>query len=116
MEIFKKIKGQRGVSAVEFAILLPFLILLIFGAIEFSVLLYDKAVITNASREGARAGIVYNDPRVSDAMITAAVSNYCSDHLITFDNDSGVTTTIEPAWPGRATGSGTWPVWLSAWA
>ena len=52
-------KSQKGTAAVEFAIVLPLLVLLLFGIIEFSTVYYDKAVITNASREGARAGIVY---------------------------------------------------------
>jgi Flp pilus assembly protein TadG len=36
--------------------------MLLFGIIEFGIILYDKAMITNASREGARAGIVYSEP------------------------------------------------------
>jgi Flp pilus assembly protein TadG len=48
---------ERGVSAVEFALLLPLLLLILFGIIEFGLILYDKAVITNASREVARAAI-----------------------------------------------------------
>lgn len=55
-----KITSENGASAVEFALVLPLLLLITFGIIEFSVLLYDKAVITNASREGARAGIAYD--------------------------------------------------------
>jgi Flp pilus assembly protein TadG len=52
-------KSQKGAAAVEFAIVLPLLVLLLFGIIEFSTVYYDQAVITNASREGARAGIVF---------------------------------------------------------
>ena len=55
-----KIRSEHGASAVEFAIVLPLLLVLVFGIIEFSIFLYDKAVITNASREGARQGLVYN--------------------------------------------------------
>ena len=80
-----KVLGQEGAAAIEFAICLPLLVLLIFGIIEFSILFYDQAVITNASREGARAGIVYASPsRVSDAEIKAVVINYCQDNLVTF--------------------------------
>ena len=43
---------------VELALALPMMLLLIFGAVEFGTAMYDKAVITNASREGARFGIV----------------------------------------------------------
>ncbi len=55
-----RLSGESGVSAIEFAILLPFLVLLTFGIIEFGILLYNQQVITNASREGARHGIKYD--------------------------------------------------------
>jgi hypothetical protein len=60
--------------------ILPVLLLLIFGIIEFSVLLYNKAVLTNASREGARAGVVYVSytAPTSTARATAAVQSYLS--------------------------------------
>ncbi len=53
-----KLRSQTGASATEFAIILPLLVIIIFGIIEFGFILYDKALVTNASREGARAGIV----------------------------------------------------------
>ncbi|UCG12633.1 MAG: pilus assembly protein [Deltaproteobacteria bacterium] len=90
-----KIRGQRGGAAAEFAIVLPILLVLLFGIVELGVLCYDKAVITNASREGARAGIVYSFPDpIPDTEIINVVSNYCSDHLITFGATSVVNTTI----------------------
>ena len=84
-----RIAKQDGASAIEFAIILPLLLIVLFGIIEFSILLYDKAMITNASREGARVGIVYryvdggaNHP--DDTEIVTAIVQYCQDHLITF--------------------------------
>jgi Flp pilus assembly protein TadG len=87
-------RGQKGVAAVEFAIILLPLVLLIFGAIEFTTALYDKAVITNASREGARAGIVFADPPISNSDIINAVNNYCSDHMISLGGASEIGTEI----------------------
>ncbi len=88
MEKFKdtinKITDQRGAAAVEFAIILPLLVVFLFGIIEFSIMFYDKAVITNASREGARAGIVFADPRPTAPEIQAVVTNYTNNRLITF--------------------------------
>jgi len=85
--------NKTGASAVEFAIILPILILILFGIIEFSILFYDKAVITNASRvtnasrEGARSGIVYRYPaRVTEEEIRQVVIDYCADYLINFAN------------------------------
>lgn len=90
-----KMKNQKGVAAIEFAIILPVLIVLLFGFIEFSILLYDKAMLTNASREGARAGIVYSDPNpITDNDIRAVVNNYCASHLISFGTGSAVNTAI----------------------
>ena len=90
-----KTKNQRGVAAVEFALILIPLVLLVFGTIEFSTMLYDKAVITNASREGARAGIVYSYPnRIADGEIVNVVNAYCSDHMISLGGNSTVSTTI----------------------
>ena len=88
----RKIKNQQGLAAVEFALILIPLVLLIFGTIEFSTVLYDKAVITNASREGARAGIVFGGGGASD--VASVVSTYCADHLINLGGNSGVTTTV----------------------
>jgi Flp pilus assembly protein TadG len=79
-----KSSSQKGASAVEFALILPLLMVITFGIIEFGVYLYDQQVITNASREGARAGIVAGSPRVTAAAIQTVVQNYCQNHLITF--------------------------------
>ena len=80
-----KMGDNKGVAAVEFAIVLPVLILLLIAISEFGILFYDKAVITNASREGARAGIVYRYPDpVTEAEIEQVVRAYCADYLITF--------------------------------
>lgn len=49
----KKHGSSRGQSLVEMALLLPILLVLVIGAIEFGRLFYTKIVITNAAREGA---------------------------------------------------------------
>jgi Flp pilus assembly protein TadG len=56
--IKSKLRETKGASMVEFALVLPILILILFGIIEFGILIYNQQVITNASREGARYGIV----------------------------------------------------------
>ena len=52
----RAIKNHRGASAVEFALVLPLLAVILFGVIEFGLLMFDKQVITNASREGSKTG------------------------------------------------------------
>ena len=93
----KKLIDQKGTAAVEFAIVLPLLMVIVFGIIEFSLLLYDKQIITNASREGARLGIVApsGSPAVrkTDTEIITVVQNYANGHLVSF---SGVSTVAFP--------------------
>jgi Flp pilus assembly protein TadG len=53
-------RRERGQSLVEFALVLGFVILpLTMVFIEASVLLYEYVALTNAAREGARAGSIY---------------------------------------------------------
>ena len=78
------IKERKGGSAVEFALVLPVLLLLVFGIIEWGLYLFNSHVITNASREGARKGIVQAVPRVPLSDIQTAVHTYSDSHLVTF--------------------------------
>ena len=83
-------RNERGAAAIEFAVVLPLLLMLVFGIIEFGLLLYNKAMITNASREAARAGIVFDTDgngdldRLSKEEIESIVEAYCQDYLVTF--------------------------------
>jgi len=96
------IKDQKGAAIVEFAIVVPLLVLLLIGTIEFGILCYNKQVITNASREGARAGIIaFGRSSFSDNNeIINIVKNYCKNHLITFssspDIDLDLNITLDP--------------------
>ncbi len=99
-KMMKILRCQKGVAAIEFAILLPVLLVIIFGIIEFSILLYDKQVITNASREGARIGIdidVDGSTRSTAGEITSVVTNYVASNLITFGTPNTPVTTVTPA-------------------
>jgi Flp pilus assembly protein TadG len=87
-----KHKGQKGQAIVEFCVVLPLLLILLAGIIEFSLIMYDKAVITNASREGARAGIVAQTPRKTASEVQAIVNNYLTNNLITFRSSTPAVT------------------------
>ncbi|WP_454763046.1 TadE/TadG family type IV pilus assembly protein [Cupriavidus campinensis] len=73
-----------GAAAVEFALIFPLLLFIVFGAIEFGTALYDKAVVTNASREAARAGVILKSPSMTSAQIKQVALNYCQDKLVTY--------------------------------
>lgn len=49
-----KNESRRGVAAVEFALILPFLLLILFGVWELGRLVQVTQIISNAAREGGR--------------------------------------------------------------
>jgi hypothetical protein len=52
------LKNQKGASAVEFAIILPVLVMLIFAIFEFGIAFNNYIALTHAAREGARLAAV----------------------------------------------------------
>jgi len=48
-------RGAGGNAIVELALVLPFLLLVIAGIVDLGLLYWEKHIITNATREGARA-------------------------------------------------------------
>ena len=101
--------NERGASAVEFALLLPVLMLVLFGTIEFGMVMYSREVLTNASREGARAGIVQQTPKPTVGQIQGVVTNYLTNTGI---NPANVTVTVTGAggvFPNNLTVSASYP-------
>ncbi|AMD02301.1 TadE/TadG family type IV pilus assembly protein [Halomonas chromatireducens] len=95
----RSLRRQQGSETVEFAISATLLFILLFGIIEFSVALYDKATLTNASREGARTGILFRpDPRdisAEDNAIEEAIRIYAEQYLISLGGPAEMAITIE---------------------
>ncbi len=81
-----KAQSQKGTTLLEFALVLPLFLVILFGMITFSVALYNKTVLTMATREGARSGAVYdpdNEETIGTRAYNAAIQ-VCEDHLISF--------------------------------
>lgn len=69
-----RIRGERGANLVEFAILMPFLLLLLLGIIEFAWLFGLSNDVRHGAREGARYAAV-------DAGANAAIHDYICDAM-----------------------------------
>lgn len=78
----------------EFAVVSPVFFLLIFGMIEYGRLVMVQQVLTNASREGARVGVLDGS---TQADVTTAVNNYLTSARI-----SSATVTVTPNPPSSA--------------
>ena len=70
----RKIRRRRGAVIVEFALVVPFLFLIVFGIIDFSRAYAQLNNINSSLREGARFGAAQKLPNVKD--IKAEVYNF----------------------------------------
>ena len=70
--------GERGAAAVEFALLAPILVVILFGVTEFGLALNKMEVYTSAAREGARYAAVHCEPDApacTSTLISTRVQN-----------------------------------------
>lgn len=94
---------QAGTSVVEMAIVLPLLLVLVFAIGDFGIAYTRWNSLTNAVREGARAGVVFRAP--CDA---ATVEGDVQGTVSTFASSSGldgasITTTVTNSCAGTGT-------------
>ena len=64
--------SRRGAALSEFALVLPFLLLMFSAAIEYGFMIYDSMIMTDSAREGAR----WAAKQETDAQATARVTGY----------------------------------------
>jgi Flp pilus assembly protein TadG len=69
----RTLQDDEGAMIVEFGILVPILLFLVFGIVDFGRALYSLNNITTAVREGARYGAVRENPVADSALIRAQV-------------------------------------------
>jgi hypothetical protein len=73
-QLLRRGRNEDGSVAVELGIILPVVLLLIVGGMDFGHSYYIKHIITNASREGARYAAKYTYPNPEPT--PTAVSEY----------------------------------------
>lgn len=67
-------KNENGQSLVEFALVLPILLLFLLGIIEFGWLYNAKIIMTSAAREGARVYAIKGNLPDVDSLVALAVT------------------------------------------
>ena len=87
-------RNRRATAAVEFAVVAPVFLLMVFGMIEYGRMVMVYQVITNASREGARVAVLDG---ATTASVTDQVNTYLSNGSV-----SGATVTVTPNPPSTA--------------
>jgi len=101
----RRAKGERGAAMVELAIVLPVLLLLVFGIIEMGRLYNAQVTLTHAAREGIRDYVIHHDPdQAENTAIIAASSNFNTAPMIVSldpapDCDPGLPATMTITYP-----------------
>jgi Flp pilus assembly protein TadG len=79
---------RRGMALVEAALVLPLLVLIVFGGLEYGMLFFKAQLLNNAARHGARKAILAD---ATSGEVYGAVNE-----LMTAGGVSGHTTAITP--------------------
>lgn len=77
---------EAGQSLVEFSMILPLFLVLLFGMVDFGRAFFTWLLVTNAAREGARVAAVQSDATTIDARI---YDSFCD----TYPNDCSLDPT-----------------------
>lgn len=67
-------KSQRGAAALEFALVVPVLILLVFGIVDFGNVMNAQSVVANAAREGARSAALGASSTQAKSVASGAIA------------------------------------------
>jgi Flp pilus assembly protein TadG len=70
----RRLHGERGASAVEFAMIVPLLLALVLGIAEFGHAFSVQGTLSAAAREGARAMALQNDPAAARTAVRDAAA------------------------------------------
>ena len=90
-----RLRGERGAAAVEFALVLPLLLLLLFGIVAVSQAFQTQARLSAAAREGARVMALAGDTTQATAAVHGAAGDLdISDADIRFSRESCTTTDL----------------------
>ncbi|WP_321795249.1 TadE family protein [Caballeronia sp. J97] len=89
--------AQMGSVSLEFVILLPFLIMILVGILDLSLLMYDKAALATAARVAVRAGTMVSVPAMTTTQVAAVATANVNNSLISSGVASPPTVTVTHA-------------------
>jgi Flp pilus assembly protein TadG len=85
----RRLSSQRGAELIEFALILPVLLVVMAGILDMGFLFKDWEVVTNAAREGARAAAL-------PGWVTSDVELRVNKYLAGGGLEGAATTTVAP--------------------
>jgi Flp pilus assembly protein TadG len=96
---FKSARGgrERGQGLVEFALVIPILLLIVIAILDFGRAIYAYSVVSNCAREGARYGVVWQYDEDKTDIVTD-ITDVVEDRAVGLDRTQlsvTVTTTTD---------------------
>ena len=73
--MWQRLRSEHGASAVEFAFIVPVLLLLVIGIAEFGRAFQVQGTLSAAAREGVRAMALQNDQASARSMVRSVASS-----------------------------------------
>lgn len=97
-----RMHAQRGIAAVEFALIFFVLLFGLYGIVTFGVMLYTKQVVSRSAEEGARAALrLGKSVQTNDSRVREAIYDALASALIT-PTTAGTSIEEKKAWLKRA--------------
>ena len=88
--------GQRSQALIEFALISPVLLLLVFGIIDIGRAVFYYDTLAHAAREGAREAVSASTPLPTDASVLAAVTQQLVGAPVSAPCPQGPVTSATP--------------------
>lgn len=108
MRLRKSEQRRQGAAAVETAVVMIPLIMIIMGILEYGFFLFNLEVLNNAAREGCRYALVNNTAASINSDVTNIVTTRMAGQMANFNNftvtvsgtHNGVATPVNNLGPG----------------
>src|SRR5262245_12534642 len=106
IQVLRKQQRQRGTSAVEFVLMISFVLIMVFFAFDLMMFVYSYSVLADAAKEGVRYAVVHGcgtDSTTCSGLCTPACADAAGDNVsnkvkdfakLTFHNTSAMTVNV----------------------
>jgi Flp pilus assembly protein TadG len=91
VNLLRRVRGERGAELIELALVLPLLMLLFAGIVDFALMFQRFLTVNNAAREGARIAVL---PGYTQTDVQNRVTQYIREG--TGDNTASPTVVLTP--------------------